>query len=103
MSDKQLKILKNIKKHKRYAIVMKKCGYTLDQYFELQENFPDGSLQYMDFSDDNFDENSEIVLTPYGESIYDEYRRIRFRFFIPVAISICAVLISLIALVKSFV
>lgn len=75
MSNKQLKILRNIRKYKHLSTILKKCGYTMDEYLEFQQNFPEGSLDYMIFSDRHFDENTTIMLTAKSESILDEDRR----------------------------
>ena len=102
MSNKQLKILRNIRKYKHLGIILKKCGYTMDEYLEFQQNFPEGSLDYMIFSDRHFDENTTIMLTAKSESILDEDRRNSIRFYVPLILSAVSVLISAAAFVKSF-
>lgn len=95
LSNKQIKILKVIKKYKRFDIISSKLGYTLDEYLDLQENFPN-SFDYLIFSDNNFDSNTTVELTQYAYSIIEKHDRENFRFWFPIIISTLALIVSVI-------
>lgn len=96
-SNKQVKILKNIRKYRKFGKIAEKSGYTVDEYIDFQSNFPN-VIDYMIFSDSNFNEDTEIKLTEYANAILDNKRREMFFWAIPNIISIISLTLSIIAI-----
>lgn len=92
LSNKQVKILKNISKYKKFEKIAEKSGYTVDEYIDFQSNFPN-VIEYMIFSDSKFNEDTEITLTEYANAILDKKQRDSFRFWIVLIISVLAIAI----------
>ena len=100
LSPKQIKVLITIKKYKSYDKVLSVFGYSLDEYRKLQDLF-ESPMDYMKFSDNNFDTNTTVELTEKANARLASYTKDNFRFWLPVIISVIALLVSiLVAILK---
>lgn len=94
LSPKQIKVLKTIKKYSNYERVLSAFGYSLDEYRILQDLF-ESPMDYMIFSDTNFDTNTTVELTEKASAKLSRYTKDNFRFWLPLAISAIALIVSI--------
>lgn len=94
-SNKQIKALKLIKKYKNLEKVLRKLNYELDDYIEFQLLFQN-PLDYIIFSDDEFNSETTVELTEFAKSIIENNFREMFRFWFPVIISVLALIVSVV-------
>lgn len=95
MTNRQAKLCKIIRKEKRLNRILSK-GHVSD-YMELQEIFGPGCLM---FSDDGMDENTEVTLVDELVEELEDRERTTFREWFSLVLSICAIIISIIALFR---
>ena len=94
LSPKQIKVLKTIKKYKSYEKVLFVFGYSLDEYRKLPDLF-ESYMDYMIFSDSNFDKNTTVELTEKANAKLASYTKDNFRFWLPLVISVIALIVSI--------
>lgn len=94
LSPKQIKVLKTIKKYNNYEKVLSAFGYSLDEYRKLPDLF-ESYMDYMIFSDSKFDENTTVELTEKASAKLARYTKDNFRFWLPLAISAIALIVSI--------
>lgn len=96
MTKRQRKVCRNVLRYKNLNKVLQKSG--ISDYIEIQEFLGPGVL---DFSDDNMDDNTELFL---NDACIEELERHRWsicRDCTTWVLSLCAIIISLIALFRS--
>lgn len=96
MTNRQVKICRNIQKYKHLERIISKSNVT--DYMELQEAFEPGMLC---FSDYDMTDKTVVTLNDYLLEEYENRIRSTFREWLTLALSICAIIISLIALLFS--
>ena len=100
MSDKQIKILKNIRKYKKLGVILEKSGFSIDEYLDFQECFSDGSYRYMVFGDLNYNHDTPINLTDYAESFLDERKRKNLQNGIAVIIAVLTLIATIVTAIR---
>lgn len=96
MTKRQRRICRIIIKKKRLPLILEKSGIT--DYLELQEEIGPNNL---DFSDCRMDENTVVTLENVLIEELEAYQWNIFRSCFTWALSVCALVISLIALFRS--
>lgn len=96
ISKKQANILNYIRKHNQLSVVLEK--FDVD-YIELQNKLPSNSIYFTNFKDINKDiSNVGVFLKQDIIPIIEMYNKDIFRFWLPIIISILAIIISISAL-----
>lgn len=95
MTKHQIRICKKIRRYKKLPLILQSCK--IDGYIELQMKLPIGSVI---FSDDNMDENTEVVLNSHIVEELEERHWDAIKTYVPWILSICAIIISIIALLS---
>lgn len=96
MTNKQAKVCKAVRKYKTLGRIIPKSG--VSDYMELQECLGPGML---DFSDDDMTDETIVTLCDQLLEELEDRGRATFREVFTWALSICAIIISIISLVRS--
>ena len=99
LSSSQRKLLKRLRKH-----ILKKSQLSDAEWDDIVYLGENGYIRFdAVYEDDTCFRSIDtvVIIKPLGKAVYESYIRTRNRWFIPVAISIAALIISVIALYKT--
>ena len=97
LTKRQAKICRCIIRKKRLNTVLRECG--IADYIQLQELIP---TKYLIFSDWNFDDSTTVELSVELRAEYESRRSLRRQTLFADIISVVAIIISIISLLRSF-
>lgn len=99
MTNKQIKILRIIKRNSKFKIVLKKSGYDSESYINFQvENFENPAKYFIIHNIEDMDA-ATITLTEYSIDILQKYFRSVLKYVITTSITLMGVILTAIQLI----